>query len=328
MKNKMMKIMISMMIVLILPFGQAEAKKEKITFKSKTVTTFANILDGLDEKDKDVEVWGFLEMPSAGWGKKIEGKVPAVIFVHGSGGINPKRHDQWLSEIRKQKMASFQIDCYKPRGFTKAMPEKMDVTTADMVVDVYMALQVLSNDPRIDKDRIGIMGASKGGAVTLFAMWKPVRDAINVGTFGLHVGLYHVSPEFETFEFTGAPILSMLGEKDDYTPSEPAKDLFKKLEAIGYDAKVVIYPKAYHCFDADYDVTTANDSYSLYDCRWKLEADGDLIELTSGLEIYTDKDPYTKCWKKGAKVGKNDKTKSDSKKQFKAFVSRVFKLDS
>ena len=83
MKKKMMKIMISMMIVLILPFGQAEAKKEKITFKSKTVTTLANILDGLDEKDKDVDVWGFLEMPSAGWGKKIEGnglqRFPAVM---------------------------------------------------------------------------------------------------------------------------------------------------------------------------------------------------------------------------------------------------------
>ena len=302
----------------------AFAKKEKITFKSKTVTTFANILDGLDEKDKDVEVWGFLEMPSAGWGKKIEGKVPAIIFVHGAGGINHKRHPQWLKEIRKQKMASFQIDCFKPRGFKKAGAQKQNVTNADMVVDVYMALQVLSNDPRIDKDRIGIMGESKGGLTMLFAMWKPVRDAINVGTFGLHIGLYHISPEFETFEFTGAPILSLLGEKDNFTPSAPAKDLFKKFEEIGYDAKVVIYPGAYHCFDASYDVHATND-YSLEDCRWELEADGDFRELTSGLETYTDKDPFTKCWKKGAKVGQNSKAKSDSKKQFRAFVTRVFK---
>jgi len=326
--NKSVSILTITVTLVVFLFSPAFAKKEKITFKSKTVTTFANILDGLDDKDKDVEVWGFLEMPSAGWGKKIEGKVPAIIFVHGASGINPKRHPQWLQAIRKQKMASFQIDCFKPRGFKSAKAQKMNVSAADMVVDAYMAMQALAKDPRIDPNRIGIMGESKGGSTALYAMWKPVRDAINVGTFGLHIGLYHLSPEFETFEFTGAPILSLLGEKDNYIPSAPAKDLFKKLEAIGYDAKVVIYPKAHHVFDAHYDVQTISDAYSMEDCRWKLEADGDFREMTSGKEIYTDKDPYTKCWKKGAKVGRNNKAKRDSKKQFKAFVARVFNISS
>ena len=315
------------MIVLIFSLGQVEAKKEKITFKSKTVRTFANILDGLDN-DQDVEVWGFLEMPSAGWGKKIEGKVPAIIFVHGAGGINPKRHPQWLELIRKQKIASFQLDCFNPRGFKTAKAEKINVSAASMVVDAYMAMQALAKDPRIDPNRIGLMGESKGGSTALYAMWKPVHDAINVGTFKLHVGLYHSCPEFEKFEFTEAPLLSLMAEKDNLIPVEPAKNLHEKLKAIGYDSKIVIYPDSYHCFDAHYDVHALSDLHSLEDCRLRMEADGDLRETTSGKEIYTDADPYIKCWKPGAKVGRNDKAARDSKKQFKEFVTRVFKLSS
>ncbi len=104
-----------------------------------------------------------------------------------------------------------------------------------MVVDAYRALDVMLNHPRIDKNRIGIIGGSKGGGVAFYSLWKPLFKVMNTeNQFALHVSIYAFPVDFTPFDFTGAPILSLVGEKDNWTPAAPWVPLIKKFNDNGY----------------------------------------------------------------------------------------------
>src|SRR4029453_6097833 len=55
-------------------------------------------------------VWGDLELPPG----RLE-RGPAVVLVHGSGGIGA-REDRWAEELRQAGVATFVIDSFTGRG--------------------------------------------------------------------------------------------------------------------------------------------------------------------------------------------------------------------
>ena len=48
-----------------------------------------------------------------------------------------------------------------------------------------------------------------------------------------------------------APLLILIGEKDDWTPAEPCRKLADAAQAAGYPVRIKIYPDAHHGFDSD-----------------------------------------------------------------------------
>ncbi len=65
-------------------------ERAKIYFMTRNISGgYDNILDGLDN-DPEVKVYGYLRIPEG-----TEGKIPAVVFIHGSGGQSPK-HLVWI----------------------------------------------------------------------------------------------------------------------------------------------------------------------------------------------------------------------------------------
>ena len=329
--KKATTILVSILVMVVFSISQANAwgdKKEKIKFNSKDLDYFTEVLDGLDDNDKDLEVWGFLTIP-----KKTKGKIPAMIYMHGSGGLSKtakERISPWLKMFNKMGIATFQLDSFRPRKVSSTVDKQHLVMAAEMVVDCYKALEYLSNHPRIDKDRIGIMGESKGGGVTINTLWNPIRKAIGNLKFALHVALYPPCADYEKYDFTGAPILLLVGEKDDWTPPEPCMDFADKLKENGYDAKIVVYPGAYHAFDASYDAHQYTGARSFCNCRFLFKEDGDIIETTSGLSVETNKKEALKaCQSKeyGVGLGKNWKAKKASREETKRFVTAVFNLN-
>ena len=47
-----------------------------------------------------------------------------------------------------------------------------------------------------------------------------------------------------------APVLILIGEKDDWTPAEPCRRLAEAAQQAGYPLTIKIYPGAYHSFDS------------------------------------------------------------------------------
>ena len=123
-------------------------------------------------KGTDYPLKGLLTLPSSN-----AGKVPAVVLVHGSGASNMDERVYKLTPFKdladglaKQGIASVR---YNKRTFVygwkmrKLTPSVWDVT----VEDAIRATDLLKRDPRIDPDRVFIIGHSMG------AMLAPRIDA-------------------------------------------------------------------------------------------------------------------------------------------------------
>jgi dienelactone hydrolase len=48
-----------------------------------------------------------------------------------------------------------------------------------------------------------------------------------------------------------APLLILIGEKDDWTPAAPCVELARSSRATQHPVDIVVYPGAHHSFDSD-----------------------------------------------------------------------------
>ncbi|MFH1984671.1 MAG: dienelactone hydrolase family protein [Pseudomonadota bacterium] len=298
----------------------------KIYFESFNPYSYNHILEQRDN-DKKTVVFGVLNIPESS-----EPQIGAIIYVHGSSGVLTK-HERWLKAFNDMGVATFRLDSFKTRGVSSTVGSQLEVTSAMMTADAYNALKLLSTHPRIDKERIGIMGSSKGGAVTLVSAWEPIRRAMVDGKlkFAFHIALYPFCYGLESVQMTGAPILTLMGEKDDWTPAAPCVELTNSIKNAGYDANIILYPNAYHDFDSDTDPYYLENALNMTKCRAVIQSNGLAIEKTSGLRM-DQPDQLEKVWEtcatRGVNLGKNSNAKEKSMKEVKKFIATVFKLDA
>jgi dienelactone hydrolase len=125
------------------------------------------------------------------------------------------------------------------------------------VADAFAALRLLAGHPRIAADRIGIVGFSFGGEVAHLTAFETLRAAMGAGParFAAHVATYPggtYGARAEAGAYTGAPILMLLGEKDDNLPVAKAEGYLAYAIAAGHPAPIatVVYPGAFHAWTA------------------------------------------------------------------------------
>jgi dienelactone hydrolase len=76
-------------------------------------------------------------------------------------------------------------DSFAARGTTGAALSGSSGYVSVGGADAYAALQLLSGEPRIDADRIAIIGFSYGGEVAHLAAFETLRSALNPDRVGL-----------------------------------------------------------------------------------------------------------------------------------------------
>jgi dienelactone hydrolase len=298
----------------------------KIYYESTSPYGFKDILDG-GGNDSKVTVFGLLEFPEG-----TEGRVPAMVFVHGSDGWLPK-HERYLRELHRMGVATFRLNSFTPRGVASTVGSQIRVTEQMMISDAFHALRLLSTHPRIDPKRIGIMGASKGGAVALYTAWEPARKAADLGElkFALHLPLYPPCAEMERPDMTGAPILILAGELDQWTPAKPCVALADSLKSAGYNAEIVVYPGAYHAFDSDGSVHWVEEALNTHRCRMRILADGTVIEATNGYSLETlekRQRALASCATRGVLSGRNNAAREQAMDDVMELVIQVFGLSA
>jgi dienelactone hydrolase len=194
--------------------------------------------------------------------------MPAVVIVHGSNGID-SRGAFYAAELNQAGIATLEIDMWAARGITGAEGRPKGVP--ETLPDAYAAFKLLAANPAIDSKRIGIMGFSWGGLVSMLSATRPYSERYlgSDAHFAAHAPTYPVCwvynrvPGYELKEFTGAPILLQAGELDDYDQPDTCKKLVESLD--GASARLVslkIYPNAGHAWDRLEPAMTVNDPYS------------------------------------------------------------------
>jgi dienelactone hydrolase len=193
-----------------------------------------------------------------------EGRHPAVIFLHGCGGlfdrtngfIEPGERD-WAGELSRRGYVVLMVDSFGPRnqGETcSARARNPELYYRKRPRDAYGALLFLQAQPFVQPDRVGVIGWSQGGGAVLFAIAAQslVRPAqLPQGDFRAAVAFYPTScDERQLAEWTSAvPILVLVGSEDVGNPPGPCKELLGGATARGSKIEMQIYPGAYHHFD-------------------------------------------------------------------------------
>jgi len=139
------------------------ARMEIYSFPSVTLSD-QQFLSG-DKAGKPVTLTGELRLP------KPSGRQPLVILIHGSGGIAGFVTD-WEQDLNAMGVATFIFDSFTPRGIDNTRDDQAQLGRLNMIVDAYRALELLAKNPRIDPNRIALMGFSRGGQATLYASVK------------------------------------------------------------------------------------------------------------------------------------------------------------
>ncbi|NND97179.1 MAG: alpha/beta hydrolase, partial [Pirellulaceae bacterium] len=101
-------------------------------------------------------------------------KFPAVIIVHGSNGVDTRGEYHAMS-LNEKGIITLEIDMWAARkNFSGAGQRPKGVP--ETLPDAYGALIYLASLPFVDAQRIGIMGFSWGGVVTMLTATKPYND--------------------------------------------------------------------------------------------------------------------------------------------------------
>lgn len=217
------------------------------------------------DPDKPLTVSGQLRVPAA----NEEEKIPAVVVVHGSGGID-SRGSFYIEALNDAGIATLEIDLWAPRGFLGGIGGRPK-TVPETLPDAYGALQFLADDPRIDAERIGIMGFSWGGVMSMLTATTPYTLKYTEGTakFAAHVAHYPVCwgynrlPGYEFNSFTGSPVLIQSGELDDYDEPDSCLKLVQSLpESDQAYISVKMYRNATHAWDRLQPALTVFDPFA------------------------------------------------------------------
>lgn len=224
----------------------SNGQEGRIFFTSINLGSFKEILAG-EGQSKPVTISGTLKMP-----KEVTGKVPAVIILHGAGGVN-EHYFEVADMMNEMGIAAFVIDSFEPRGIQSGVDilKKLFHSYSTRISDAYAALELLSTHPKIDKRRIAVMGYSHGAKVALFVAsekirWSFIADDLRfAASIAYYPGCF---PQFRNIDFTDAPVLMLLAEKDNICPVEACLDYAQRIKDSGADIKAVVYKGAHHQF--------------------------------------------------------------------------------
>ena len=183
----------------------------------------------------------------------------SVVALHGCGGLYARMGKRMgLINARSQAMAEMLVeqgyavvypDSMGPRGETEVCTQKITdrkINLNHRRADALATMAWVAAQPWAEVDRIALLGWSFGGSAVLAATDARQQDVTRQGVRpAVAIAFYPgcVAAMKSRYEPI-APLVMLLGEKDDWTPPEACKALGK---AVGADVKV--YPGAHHDFD-------------------------------------------------------------------------------
>ncbi len=302
----------------------ADGRTGKIYFESVTPTGYFQLAKR--EATRPTVVFGDLKLP-----KKATAPVPAMIVVHGSSGVSHDREFWWADHLNDMGVAAFVVDSFTPRNIRETSTDQTQLSTAANVADALAALRLLATHPKLDKQRIGVIGFSKGGQVALYTALEPFRRAVtdDQTRFAAHVPLYPYCNDWYVSEhITGAPMLMLLGGRDDYTPPGPCQEYAQWFKSKGAEVDVIVYANAYHGFDSLRSPIHAKNVVTGRGCNARVDLDRFAVTIrATGENITRSVATYARgCVGRGAMVGGDSEGRRKSPEDVKAFLRKVFAL--
>jgi dienelactone hydrolase len=300
-------------------------------FASWTPKTTPDLLKGNAQNER-TDIVGHLFLP------KGSDKVPAVILLHGSGGLYKAMLDYWPKQFTAAGIAVFSVDSFGPRGLKSVAEDQSLVPAAADLADAFAALKLMASHPRVDASRIAVMGFSRGGmnawrtAVERIIAAQKLPDDLR---FAAHVPVYAggCNGQFRLVVkpgvFSKAPMLWIHGDADDYTPIGPCQDYADKIGKAGTPVEFLVLKGARHKFDDETLrlLKLPKVQRAVADCPLELDIETfAAYDRTNGERLRGDayQAVLKKCVALGASVEGNTAARDKAAQATLAFLKKVF----
>jgi dienelactone hydrolase len=257
------------------------------------------------------------------------GRLPVVVLMHGSSGVGATM-EAWVHQFNAMGISSFVIDGFSGRGLTAVGPNQALLGRLNLILDIYRSLDILAKHPRVDPDRIVLMGFSRGGQAALYASLDRFNKLWNKSgvQFAGYIPFY---PDCSTTyltdtEVAARPIRIFHGTPDDYNPVASCKAYVQRLRDAKRDVVLTEYPDSAHGFDAgllgNNVVAVSANAQTARHCHIK-EGEGGVLMNADTQAPFGYKDA---CIELNPHVGGNPATAEEARKAVTDFLQALFKM--
>jgi dienelactone hydrolase len=276
-----------------------------------------------DANGKPVTVAGEFRIAQGG------GRLPVVVLMHGSGGVGANI-EPWVHQFNTMGISTFVIDGFTGRGLTTVSQNQVLLGRLNFIIDIYRALDILARHPRVDPDRIVLMGFSRGGQAALYASLDRFNKLWNKSgvQFAGYIPFYpDCSTRYATdTEVAARPIRIFHGTPDDYNPVASCKAYVGRLQDAKRDVVLTEYPDSQHGFDAGLlgvsTVAVSANAQTARNCHIREGEGGVLVNADTQAPFgYQDA-----CIEFNPHVGGNPATAEAARKAVSEFLQALFKL--
>ncbi len=306
--------------------GGAAVAGEAVRFPSSSPYTPADLGRG-PEDDPPTEAQGALFLPP---GPHAAHSLPAVVLLHGAGGIIANRELAYGAQLAAMGIAALAVDSFGARGgagmgFTERL---MAITETMLVADAYAGLRYLAERPEIDGKRVVLTGFSYGAMATTYALYAQLADRLAAAglRFAGHVAFYGPCiARFDDSRTTGAPLLMLQGAEDVLTDPARCEATAAALRRGGSAVEILRYPGAVHQWDGFFARRLIGHDLSA--CDFAVERSGVVRDRRTGLAMsgpFFRKLILALCVGGPYPIGRDDAVRAESTRDWGRFLAKVF----
>jgi len=260
-----------------------------VSWPSSSPFTPADIGTGAED-DPPTTAVGRLYLPP---GAHPPRSVPAVVLLHGSGGILGSRELTYAPQLAHIGVAALVVDSFgarRDRG-TEFLERVLNITETMMLADAYSGLRFLASRPEIDPKRVVLTGFSYGAMATMYALYAQVADKLappqgydGATRFAGHVAFYGPCiARFADSRTTGAPLLMLIGGGDQIVDQSRCAKIGADMRAGGSQVDTIVYPGAAHQWDGAFAPRLIGRN--LAGCSLTVERDGTIRDEHTGMAM-------------------------------------------
>jgi dienelactone hydrolase len=257
------------------------------------------------------------------------GRLPVVVLMHGSSGVGANI-EPWTHQFNRMGISTFVIDGFTGRGLTAVGPNQALLGRLNLIVDIYRSLDILAKHPRVDPERIVLMGFSRGGQAALYASLTRFNKLWNKSgvEFAGYIPFYpDCSTTYATdTDVAARPIRIFHGTPDDYNPVASCKAYVGRLQEARRDVVLTEYPDSQHAFDLGLlslaTVVVSANAQTARHCHIREGEGGVLVNADTQAPFdYNDA-----CIELNPHVGGNPTTAEEARKAVSDFLQTLLKL--
>jgi dienelactone hydrolase len=264
-------------------------------------------------------------------GRHGERTVPAVILLHGAGGVIANRELTYGPQLAAMGTAALVIDSFAARRdrATSFIERVIHITETMMMADAYAGLGFLASLPEIDARHVVLAGFSEGAMAATYALYAQIAEGLAPRglRFAGHVAFYGPClAHFDDNRTTGAPLLMLLGAEDEITNPKRCAAVAEELRAGGSAVQIISYPGAVHQWDGRFERRLIGRNLS--GCSFEVEKDGAVVDDHTGLPMsgpFWRKLILALCVSsKPYPIGRDDRMRAMSNRDWGRFLEAVF----